>query len=135
MAQRIKLDLTCRVTADRRAITAVALYHELGSTRFSSVHGSCWSITIFLRSVLEVTSFRSQTRIGSSEHCSVHTSGRLVRHKTLHSESSILYPLLHEDYCLTFILHRVPQVHANISQRHIWRPRRPQYTVYCAVTK
>jgi len=68
MAQRINLDLTCRVTADRRVITAVALYRELGSTRFSSVHGSCWSITIFLRSVLEVTSFRSQTRIGSSEH-------------------------------------------------------------------
>jgi hypothetical protein len=43
MAQRIKLDLTC-VTADRRAITVVALCHELGSTRFSSVHGSYWSI-------------------------------------------------------------------------------------------
>jgi len=68
IAQRINLDLTYRVTADRTAITAVALYHELGSTHFSSVHGSCWSITIFLKSVLEVTSFRSPTRIGSSEH-------------------------------------------------------------------
>jgi hypothetical protein len=44
MAQRINLDLTRRVTADRRAITAVALYHELRFTRFSSVHGSYWSI-------------------------------------------------------------------------------------------
>jgi hypothetical protein len=73
-------------------------------------------------------------RIGQTL-CSVHTSGRLVRHKTLHSESSILYPLLHEDYCRTLTLHRAPQVQANITQRRIWRLRKTQYPVYFAVTK
>jgi hypothetical protein len=73
---RINLDLKCRVTADRRVITAVVLYHELGSTCFKF---SAWQllvnflITIFLRSVLEVTTFRSHTHIGSSKYATLCT--------------------------------------------------------------
>jgi len=125
------------LTADRRAIAAVAFTMSWGPrvlVQCMAVTGRFCNHHIFKKCIgSELLQVADTYRIERTL-CSVHTSGRLVRHKTLHSESSILYPLLHEDYCLTLILHCVPQVHANIAQRQIWRPRRPQYPVYFAVT-